>query len=314
MISRIAVLGSGTMGHGIAEAFAIYGYEVSLYSPRQESLENAVEFIEQELNFLKLEEMLDEDISTILGRIKVTSDLKEAVKNCGYLIESIPEDLGLKQSLFTEIDQLCGPEVIFSTNTSSFGFDEVTASLSESRKKNAMICHWFNPAHLIPLVELSFFGNMSSETYDIVEKLYLSIGKQPVKIQKSVPGLIANRIMQGVAREVYSLLEQGVASPEDIDKALKFGPAFRYATMGHLAVADFGGLDIWQIVGNNLLPYMDCSLKANPLLAEMVAEGRLGIKSGEGFYLYKSEEVDEVRQRVFKNLICQLKTSKEYVT
>ena len=154
---------------------------------------------------------------------------------------------------------------------------------------------------------------MSSETYDIVEKLYLSIGKQPVKIQKSVPGLIANRIMQGVAREVYSLLEQGVASPEDIDKALKFGPAFRYATTGQLEVADFGGLDIWCVVGDNLLKVMDNRQGANPLLQEKVKEGKLGLKSGEGFFKYPAEEIPAIRRKFAKKLIHQLKASEYYV-
>jgi len=133
-----------------------------------------------------------------------------------------------------------------------------------------------------------------------------------VKVLKDVPGLIANRIQQGVAREVFSLIEMGVAEPAEIDKALKFGPAFRYATTGHLEVADFGGLDIWCIVGDNLLKVMDNSQGANKLLRKKVEEGKLGIKTGEGFYQYSPEEAPEIREKFMKKLIHQLKASEYY--
>jgi len=136
--------------------------------------------------------------------------------------------------------------------------------------------------------------------------------KQPVKVLKDVPGLVANRIMQGVAREVFSLIEQGVAEPADIDKALKFGPAFRYATTGQLEVTDFGGLDIWCTVGDNLLKVMDNSQRANNLLRQKVSEGKLGLKSGEGFYKYAPEKAPEIRKHFMKKLIKQLKVSDYY--
>jgi 3-hydroxybutyryl-CoA dehydrogenase len=171
----------------------------------------------------------------------------------------------------------------------------------------------YNPAHLMPIVELSFFGNMPEEIYQKVDQLYRSINKQPVKVLKDVPGLVANRIQQGLAREVFSLIEMGVAEPAEIDKALKFGPAFRYATTGHLEVTDFGGLDIWCIVGDNLLKVMDNSQSANQLLRKKVDEGKLGIKSGEGFYEYSPEEIPVIREKFMKKLIHQLKASEYYI-
>ena len=165
----------------------------------------------------------------------------------------------------------------------------------------------------MPLVELSFFGNMPTEIYAEVEALYASIKKQTAKILKDVPGLVANRIQQGVAREVFWLIENGVAEPADVDKALKFGPAFRYATTGQLEVADFGGLDIWCVVGDNLLKVMDNSRQANPLLRRKVEEGKLGVKTGEGFFRYPGDQVAEIRKRFMRKLIHQLKASEYYV-
>jgi 3-hydroxybutyryl-CoA dehydrogenase len=176
-----------------------------------------------------------------------------------------------------------------------------------------MVSHMFNPAHLIPLVELSCFGNMPEDVFKTVEALYLSIRKQPIRVLKDIPGLVANRIMQGVAREVFSLIEQGVAEPADIDRALKFGPAFRYATTGQLEVSDFGGLDLWCVVADNLLKAMDNSQGANKLLRQKVSEGKLGVKSGEGFYKYDPAEVGEIKKRFMTRLIRQLKASQTYI-
>ena len=176
-----------------------------------------------------------------------------------------------------------------------------------------MVCHWYNPAHLMPIAELSLFGNMDKETFCEVKDLYEKAGKQVVRVLKDVPGLVANRIQQGVAREVFSLIEKGIALPEDIDKALKFGPAFRYATTGQLEVADMGGLDIWATVGDNLLKVMDNSQKASPILWEKVKEGKLGIKTGEGFFSYPEEKIQDIKNEFNKRLITQLKASKKYI-
>jgi 3-hydroxybutyryl-CoA dehydrogenase len=314
MIKKIGVLGAGTMGHGIAESFAMYGYDVNLYDLNMEVLQKAKHFITKELELLAVEGYIaEEEVQEALKRIKLCTDLKEAVEDRDYVIESIPENMELKQNIFKQLDELCPATTILASNTSSLPLSGMMSLISEERKKRIMVNHMFNPAHLIPVVELSCFGNMPADIYQQVESLYLSIKKQPVKVLKDVPGLVANRIMQGVAREVFSLVEQGVAEPADIDKALKFGPAFRYATTGQLEVSDFGGLDIWCIVGDNLLKAMDNRQSANELLRQKVSEGKLGVKSGEGFYKYSSDDVDKIREEFLKRLINQLKASQYYV-
>ncbi|TWH79412.1 3-hydroxyacyl-CoA dehydrogenase family protein [Sedimentibacter saalensis] len=314
MIKKIAVLGAGTMGHGIAETFAMFGYPVNLYETSEKMRNSVKDIIRAELDFAAENGLIEKsEVNGILDNITLYDDLKSAVEDVDYVIEATPEIIELKQSLFKEIDGYCKKETIFASNTSSLALNEMMKTVSEDRKEKMIVCHWYNPAHLMPIAELSFFGNMKEETFKEVEKLYNNVGKQTVKVLKDVPGLVANRIQQGVAREVFSLIEMGVALPEDIDKALKFGPAFRYATTGQLEVADMGGLDIWCTVGDNLLSVMDNRKEANPILRQKVSEGKLGLKSGEGFFEYPAEKISDIKNDFNKKLIIQLKTSKNYI-
>ncbi len=314
MIKKIGVVGAGTMGHAIAESFALYGYDVNMFDTGEQALAKAMEQIRQELELLAEEGFIAAaEIQATLDRITPCTDLEATVADRDYVIEAAPENIDLKQNLFKQLDGYCRPEAILASNTSSLALNAMMALVSEERRKRMMVCHWYNPGHLMPLAELSFFGNMPAEIYQEVEALYRSIKKQTVKVLKDVPGLVANRIQQGVAREAFSIIEQGIADPADVDKALKFGPAFRYATTGQLEVADFGGLDIWCVVGDNLLKVMDNSQEANRLLREKVREGKLGIKTGEGFYTYKQDEIPAVKKQFMKKLIHQLKASEYYV-
>ena len=313
MIKKIGVIGAGTMGHGIAESFAMFGYNVNLYDTNAAQLEKALNEIKAEQKLLVEEAFISaEKAAATLENISIHTDLQTAVKDRDYVIEAAPENMELKQNLFKQLDGFCPAHTILASNTSSLSLEPMMALVSEARKQRMMVCHWYNPGHLMPLAELSFFGNMPADIYQQVAELYASINKQTVKVLKDVPGLVANRIQQGVAREAFSIIEQGIADPIDVDKALKFGPAFRYATTGQLEVADFGGLDIWCIVGDNLLPAMDNSTQANNLLRQKVAEGKLGIKSGEGFFRYEAEQLPAIRKRFAQKLIHQLKASEYY--
>ncbi len=314
MIAKIAVIGAGTMGHGIAEAFALHGLDVRLFDVSEVALAQARSLIGEELQLLADEDFVPpKQVADTLARIVCTTDLAEAVRDRDYVIEAAPERMELKHDLLKRLDALAPAKAILASNTSSLPLDAMATALSSARRARFMVCHWYNPGHLMPLVELSFFGNMTAELYAEVAELYGAIGKQVVKVLKDVPGLVANRIQQGVAREVFSLIENGVAEPADIDRALKFGPAFRYATTGQLEVADFGGLDIWCVVGDNLLKNMDNSKEANPVLRARVAEGKLGLKSGEGFFRYPAEQAAAVRRTFMRKLIHQLKASAFYV-
>jgi len=314
MIKKISVIGAGTMGHSIASTFALYGYSVSLFDTYEEQLKRVKDMMEKELQELVEGQLIEEtQIKKALDNVTLFNDLEAATKDSDYVIEAIPERIDLKIELFAKLDKFTPKHAILATNTSSLNLEDMMVAVSDERKKNMIVNHWYNPGLLMPLVELSYFGNMPEDIYKEVEELYKSIKKQTVRVLKSVPGLVANRIQQGVAREVFSLIEQGIADPAEIDKALKFGPAFRYATTGQLEVADMGGLDIWCTVGDNLLKEMDNSICSNQILREKVEQGKLGIKSGAGFYDYSPEEIEKIKKEFNQRLIHQLKASEFYV-
>ncbi|WP_018923110.1 3-hydroxyacyl-CoA dehydrogenase family protein [Salsuginibacillus kocurii] len=313
MITKIAVLGAGTMGHGMAETFAMHKYEVNLYDISKDKLNQAKDEIREELILLIEQKFFPADeLEATINRINFISSLQDSVQGCDYVIEATPENLEVKQQLFKQLDQYCTAHTILASNTSSFELHKMLKFVSGERKQQIMINHWYNPAHLMPLVELSYFGDIKQFVYEEVENLYHSINKQTVKVLKDIPGLIANRIQQGIAREVFSLMEMGAVDAENADKALRYGPGFRYATTGQLEICDLGGLDVWCVVGDNLLSVMDNSSEANSLLREKVNEGKLGIKSNEGFYDYRHADIQAIKTEFAKRLIHQLKASDYY--
>jgi 3-hydroxybutyryl-CoA dehydrogenase len=313
MLERIGVIGGGTMGHGIAAAFALHGLSVHIFEPLPAQRAAIMPAVEAAYALLVEEAFIDSAAAArALPQIKIFSELAAAVTDRDFVVEAIPEKMDLKQTLFAELDALCPPATIFATNTSSLPLAPMIDGLPAARRSRTLVTHWYNPPLVMPLVEISCFGNTPIAIHDEVATLHRAIGKRTAKVIKDVPGLIANRIQQAVAREVFSLIEQGVADAADIDTALKFGPAFRYATTGQLEVADFGGLDIWLTVGDNLLAVMDASKAASPILRAKVEQGKLGVKSGEGFYIYDKDTLPAVRGAFLRRLVTQLKTSRAY--
>lgn len=311
MIKNIAVLGAGTMGHGIAESFALHGYKVSLYEPYEPIRNAAMGEIKDELESMaELEYIKGEEIQKTLENITLFADLKSAVIDADYVIEAVLENMELKQRIFGELDGYCRKETIFASNTSSLKLNDIAAAVNPERYKRMMICHWYNPAHLMPLVEMSFYGNMPEDIYKEVEDLYDSIGKHTVKVLKDVPGMVANRLQHGLVRQAFSLIDEGICEPEDVDKALKYSSAFRYVTTGLLEAADMGGLDIWYLAHRNILPFIAQNTTPSPILKQKMDEGKLGLKSGEGFFKYSPQQAARAKHEFHKRLIIQLKTLK----
>lgn len=310
-IASIAVIGGGTMGQGIAQYFAMKGYPVSIYEPNAAAREALHRKMENDLSVLHKHGLIEQRcVRESLQRISLAPGLQEAAKDADFIIEAAPENLALKQDLFKQLESSSKPDAVLASNTSSLDLFDIVRDLSEGGKKRCMVCHWYNPAHLIPLVELSDFGNMEVAVLSAVEALFKAAGKKTIRVLKNVPGLVANRIQQGIAREVFSLMEMQVASAQDIDAALKYGPAFRYATTGQLEVADFGGLDIWCTVGDNLLPLISNTQQASPLLKSKVRDNKLGLKTGAGFFTYPDNK-DAIIEHFQKKLITQLKAQEE---
>lgn len=313
MIRNITVIGAGTMGHSITAVFAMHGYPVNLYESFEPVRSSVLDHIQDDLAFMIQEGAANAAaMERTLSNITLFSELSPAVEQADFVIEAIPERLDLKKDLFAKLDRLCPAHTVFASNTSSLSLSRMTEDLPAERRARTMICHWYNPAHLIPIAELSCFGNMDPQVFQDVYDLHVSSGKQPVRVLKDIPGLIANRILHAMAREVFHLISIGAASPEDIDKALKFGPGFRSATTGILETADMGGLDVWCACEDNLFATLDNSARACESLRSRVEKGELGLKAGAGFFLYPPETREELKRTFERRLMIQLKASKEY--
>lgn len=313
MIQKIAVLGAGTMGHGIAHTFSRHGYPVRIYEPFEPVRQSAPQKIREELQFMVDEAYISApEMERAIQGILITGDLAEAVSDADYVIEACPENMELKQRLFAELDALCPEHTVLSTNTSSLKLGKIIRLLPAGRQSRCMVCHWYNPAYLLPIAELSMFGNMEAAVFQEVYELYVACGKQPVRVLKDITGMIANRLLHAQAREAFYLLEMGAALPEDIDRALKYGPCFRNATTGMLEVADMGGLDVWLAGEDNMFPALSNADRACESMRRLVEEGHLGVKTGKGFFEYPEEQREEIQKDFYRRLIVQLKASQSY--
>ena len=287
-IQTVAVIGSGIMGHGIAQSFIMGGYAVRLHDINEAILETAEAHIRNSLALFRQADLIAaEEIEKAMQRLTLTTDLKQAAQPANFIVEAIPEDLSLKQDIFCQIENLCDQSTIIASNTSSLRITDIGVRVKN--KKRLVITHWFNPAQLVPTVEVVKGEQTSDEVIDITYNLLSKIEKAPVKIMKELPGFLVNRIQIALAREVLDLYEKGVASATDIDKAVKGSIGFRLASIGPLITMDLGGLNIWFKVFENLLPDIKSSTAPPRALQKLVSEGHDGIKSGKGFFDYRMD-------------------------
>lgn len=291
-IKNIAVVGSGIMGHGIGQTFALGGYEVTLNDISDELLEKAMKQIHSNLNtFVEFEITTPETAKEALSRIKTNKNLKAAVRGSDFVVEALPEVMELKKKVFQELGESCLPHAIIASNTSGLSLTEMAAGIN--RQDQVVITHWWNPPHIIPVVEVVKGRYTSDQTVDLVYQLLVSIGKKPVKILKEVPGFLGNRLQFALYREALACLKEGVASAEDIDMAVKGTFGFRLPTLGPFETSDFGGLDTFLNIAQYLFKEIDRSTEPPEILKEKVKQGKLGVKTGEGFFLYPAEKAKQ---------------------
>ena len=309
-IHQIAVLGAGLMGHGIAQSFITGGYPVILYDIQESVLDSAEAHIKNSLELFCGADLIEsKDIAPALDRLTCTVDLKRAVEAADFITEAIPEDPALKQDIFQRVEDLCRHEAILASNTSSLTLEAIGASVQN--KQRLVTTHWFNPPQLVPTVEVVRGKETSDETFTGAYDLLMKIGKVPVKINRELPGFIVNRVQIAMVREVLDLFEQGIASAEDIDRAIKGSIGFRLASIGPMITMDLGGLGLWLKVMENLLPQIRSSTEPPETLKTLVSRGHTGIRSGQGFYDYSADrserEVEEAIRKRDREFLQRLK-------
>ncbi|MGN7393369.1 3-hydroxyacyl-CoA dehydrogenase family protein [Peribacillus frigoritolerans] len=314
MIKKIAIIGSGVMGSGIAQSFAVSGYFVTINDIKEELLYHAQNRISENLSLLIEEGALtDREEQGALANITYSVDLEGAVRDADFIIEAIPEVIELKLNLYQQLEEIIKPDAIVASNTSTFPISQLMEKASFAERM--VITHFFNPGHLVPLVEIVQHDETKPEIVKTTMDLMRKIGKSPILLKKEIAGFIANRLQTALMREAFYLLKEGVADAEDIDTAITAGPGFRWAFTGPIEIADFGGLDTWQRVFDNVSPVLDQSKEAPDLIRDLVAEGKLGTKSGEGIFTYEESTVSQKVNERDRNFIKlgKLKMEKEEV-
>lgn len=294
-MENIAVIGAGTMGNGIAHTFAQFGYNVNLIDISQTALEKGLKTISKNLDrMVSKERITEEKKNETLNKIKLFTDLKEGVKNVELIVEAATENIDLKLKIFKDIDEFSNKNTVLATNTSSISITQIAAATSKPDKVIGM--HFMNPVPIMKLVEIIRGYNTTDEVMETIVDLTKKINKVPVEVN-DYPGFVANRILMPMINESIETLYNGVAGVAEIDTVMKLGMAH---PMGPLQLADFIGLDVCLSILNVMYDgFKNPKYAPCPLLVNMVMAGKLGVKSGEGFYDYSESRKAEKVAKMF---------------
>ncbi len=303
-VKRVLIVGAGTMGHSIAMVFAQGGYEVDLIDLNQDILEKSLALIQANLQTLKEAGMIGgKSIPNILNRIHPSTSL-EVAKKADLVIEAISEHPKAKREVFQTLDGLCPDRTILTSNTSYLNLFQLTKGI---RPEKMLICHWYAPPHLIPLVDLVQGPRSSEATVKTLRQILLELGKTPVLMKKFIPGYIVNRLQRAMAREIFFLLDRGYATAEEIDRAVKNSLGIRIPVVGVVQRYDYTGLDLALTFERNPAIHLVSKDRTPKTLSRLVKKGYLGVKSGKGFYDYSSKRLEEVLKERDRKLIEMMK-------
>lgn len=300
---KIAVLGAGKMGLGITLLFACKGYDVKvIYVFDDKKRGNAMEVLNTNLKVLCDNDVIQTNqVNEILSHITFTESLEEAAAFADIIFECILENLEVKQNFFAEMDKLCPPATILASNTSAISITEIAEKAEH--KERIIGTHYWNPAYLIPLVEVIKTKYVSDEVVQSTYDLLAEAGKKPVIVKKDVPGFLANRMQHALFREALSIVEKGIADPKDVDDAIKYGFGMRLGISAPMEVMDMGGLDLTYSIHSYLFPHLEDSHKPIKYMTDIMDKGELGFKSGKGLQEWSPEKIEETQKNLNEGLI-----------
>ena len=281
------------MGHGIAQVFALAGHEVHIHDRVTASLDSAKSRILANLRDLG-------DDPTAVERVHPAADIAGAVHDAQFVVEAVSEDLPLKQKIFAEIEEHAPADAILASNTSVIPITSIMAALRD--RARALGTHWWNPPYLVPLVEVIGTQWTSQAAIDATIALHKAAGKMPVHVKKDVAGFVGNRLQHALWREAIALVEHGICDAETVDTVIKASFGRRLAVLGPLENADLVGTDLTLAIHRTVLPAIDNRPAASPYLEKLVAEGKLGFKSGEGFRKWSADGQTALRAKVTQHL------------
>ena len=307
---RIGVLGAGLMGHGIAQVFALKGCDVALYDRDAKILAASRERVRRNLEvFVRLGILGREAVEPCLQRIGLAASLANMCRERAFIVEAVSENLALKRRVFAEMEACASPEAILASNTSAIQIGKIAQGLR--RPARVLGTHFWNPPHIVPCVEVIKAEQTADDVFEAVYRLMQQVGKTPVRVLKDVPGFLGNRMQHALWREAIKLVENGIASAEDVDTVVKNAFGLRLAFLGPLETADLAGLDLTCEVHADLLPHLDRSTAPSPLLEEKLAQGARGAKSGRGFHEWPPDKLERIvsqRDSVLLRILQQVQS------
>jgi 3-hydroxybutyryl-CoA dehydrogenase len=291
----VAVLGAGLMGHGIAYLFAKAGHSVRVHDPSGEALRTLSSRIRRICDLLGTDHAL-------LERICTETDLAPAVADAAVVIEAVSEQLELKQSIFRQLEELAPADAILASNTSALPISAISAGLRT--KQRVVGAHFWNPPHLVPLVEIVMPNEAGRPAAEALAGMLRAAGQHPVLVHRDIPGFIGNRLQHALKREAIAMVAAGVCDAETIDDVVKYGFGARMAVLGPLEQSDLVGLDLTRQIHDILMPDLDTTPRTHPYLEDLVAKGDLGMKTGKGFRRWTPESAQAVRDRLSR-FLCE---------
>ncbi len=301
-LENIAVIGAGLMGHGIAQIFAVHGHSVALMDLNDGLLAHAIETIRANLSLMAQKGIVSSaEIQPAIQRIKITTDIKEAVSQAQFAVEAVLEKLELKQEIFQDLDSLSPPDTILATNTSVISITQIA---QKSKNRSRIVgTHFWNPPYLIPLVEVIRGDETAPEVVEKTYALLQRVGKHPVRVHKDVPGFVGNRLQHALWREAISIVQHGIADAATVDECIKFGFGLRLPHLGPMENIDMVGTDLTLAIHDYILKHLESSPDSSPILAEKVAKGDLGFKTGRGFQKWSPEQAQQSRKALVEYLL-----------